>query len=337
MTKRIFLAAAVFAAAVFSSLAGDPYKITVHVPTDAEADGAMMYLVNFDTGVNVDSVLIEGNQAVFTGEVDEPFAARLLIDGQRFARLFVENGSIIFNIENGIYGSPLNDKWNRIVEQLGELQQQYVAAQTAQERETIESAYDATIQKAIDDNVDNPISYMMALELMYDLEPAELDAFLEKYPSLREYKRIQKFIEMNARKASTSVGAMYIDYDINGEKLSDYVGKDGKYILVDYFASWCGPCKRQIVVLKELAEKYKDAPLQILGVAVWDAPDDTRRAIDTEGITWPCIINAGNIPTDLYGISGIPCIMLIGPDGTILARDVQDDDLREAVAKYLDK
>lgn len=329
------MAAAVFAAAAFSALAGDPYKITAHIPADAEADGAMMYLVNFDTGENVDSVLIEGNQAVFTGEVDEPFAARLLIDGQRFARLFVENGSIVYNAENGVYGSPLNDKWNRIGDRIGELQQLYVAAQTPQERDSIETAYDAAIQQAIDDNVDNPISYMMALELMYDLEPAELDEFLDKYPGLKEYKRVQKFIEMNARKASTGVGAKYIDYDINGEKLSDYVGKDGKYLLVDYFASWCGPCKRQIVVLKELAEKYKDAPLQILGVAVWDAPDATRRAIESEGITWPCIINAGNIPTDIYGISGIPCIMLIGPDGTILARDVQDDDLRQAVAKYL--
>ena len=90
-------------------------------------------------------------------------------------------------------------------------------------------------------------------------------------------------------------------------------------------------------MLKELYQKYKDKGLDVLGVAVWDKPEDTRAAISRHGLTWPCIIDAGTIPTDLYGISGIPCIMLIGPDGTILSRDKQDDELRADVARYLER
>ena len=139
---------------------------------------------------------------------------------------------------------------------------------------------------------------------------------------------------MNRRKASTGEGARYTDFDVRGQKLSDYVGRDGKWLLVDFWASWCGPCRRQMPVLKDLAAKYADK-LNVLGVAVWDEAADTRRAIQEEGITWDCIIDAGTEPTDLYGISGIPCIMLISPDGVIVSRDKQGDDLRAAVAAAL--
>ena len=85
-------------------------------------------------------------------------------------------------------------------------------------------------------------------------------------------------------------------------------------------------------MLKDIQQKYKDDDrLDILGVAVWDEVDATRQAIQQHGLTWPCILDAQTIPTDLYGISGIPCIILFGPDGTILSRDKQDDDLRAAV------
>ena len=64
-------------------------------------------------------------------------------------------------------------------------------------------------------------------------------------------------------------------------KLSDYAGK-GNYLLVDFWASWCGPCRREIPVIKEIYEKYKSQGLSVLGVAVWDKPDDTMRKEHTD-------------------------------------------------------
>ena len=162
----------------------------------------------------------------------------------------------------------------------------------------------------------------------------EFNEWLNKYPELANYQRVARIKEAFAKKAATAVGQMFTDfevtYDGKTQRLSDYVGK-GKYVLVDYWASWCGPCLRQIPVLKELLAEYGDKGLEVLGVAVWDEPAATIEAIKSHGITWPCIIDAQTIPTDLYGINGIPCIILYGPDGKILSRDKQGDELKADV------
>ena len=124
--------------------------------------------------------------------------------------------------------------------------------------------------------------------------------------------------------ASTAEGAMFTDFEIpqpDGKvaKLSDYVGK-GKYILVDFWASWCGPCKREIPNIKAAWNKYKGDKFDVLSVAVWDKPEDTAKAAAEHGVLWNQIVNAQQIPTDIYGIEGIPHLILFGPDGTILKR-----------------
>jgi hypothetical protein len=72
-----------------------------------------------------------------------------------------------------------------------------------------------------------------------------------------------------------------------------------------------------------------------LGIAVWDQRDATLNAIREHGVVWPQILDAQSIPTDAYGIDGIPHIIFFGPDGTILARDLRGDALKAKVAEAL--
>jgi thiol-disulfide isomerase/thioredoxin len=121
-------------------------------------------------------------------------------------------------------------------------------------------------------------------------------------------------------------------------KFSDYVGK-GKYILVDFWAPWCGPCKREIPNLKAVYDKYAGKNFDILSIAVWER-QPVQVTIDTAaelGMNWSHINNAGSVPTEIYGIEGIPHLMLIGPDGTILKRGFHGaEGINAAVAEYLD-
>lgn len=134
----------------------------------------------------------------------------------------------------------------------------------------------------------------------------------------------------------TSVGSMFVDFAVEYEgkttKLSDYVG-NGQYVLVDFWASWCGPCRAEIPNLIAAYNKYKGQGLQVLGIAAWDKPEATLKAIEEEKIPYPQIINSQRIATDLYGIRGIPEIILFAPDGKILKRGLRGENIEKELKK----
>lgn len=166
---------------------------------------------------------------------------------------------------------------------------------------------------------------------------AEMTHEFDKTPEIQKSKQ-----RLRDRKA-TAEGSMFVDMVIdqdpvhrgsNVARLSDYVGK-GKYVLVDFWASWCGPCRREIPNIKAVYDKYKGEKFNVLGVAVWDEPEKSLEAMKELEITWDVIINAQKIPSDLYGIEYIPQIMLFGADGTLLATDLRGPAVEEAVKKAL--
>lgn len=201
--------------------------------------------------------------------------------------------------------------------------------------EALDSAETELNKKTFDENKDNVVGVFAFRDLQYGYTPAQIDSLLSLFdPSLAENPTISKIRKANDAKKTTGEGAMFTDFDINGVKLSDYVGK-GKYVLVDFWASWCGPCKREIPNIKNVYEKYKGDDFDVLSVAVWDKPEETIATAKALGVNWNEIIDAQSIPTELYGIQGIPHIILFGPDGVIIKRDLRGEGIEEEVAKYV--
>lgn len=117
-------------------------------------------------------------------------------------------------------------------------------------------------------------------------------------------------------------------------RLSDYVGK-GRYVLVDFWASWCGPCREEVPNIKELWYEYGGERFTVVGCACFDKPANTLAAVRELKIPWPQILNIPASAPQAYGFDYIPYIMLFDPDGRILSRDLRGDDLRAAVKKVL--
>ena len=312
------------------------YKVTVTFPDDS-ANGETAFLTDYDTGDTIATATVENNAYTFEGKTENGFFARLYAGGNPYG-FIVEPGEVKLDIAAGTAISPLNDKmaaWSK--------EMQAIADDTTLTEAENDARYAEGLLKFYQENKDNAIGpWAFCNYLMYkDLQEADIDALLKDAPiEYAQLKRVEKAKNAARQLIATAEGKKFTDFEVKAEdgavqKLSDHVGK-GKVTLVDFWASWCPPCRAEIPKLQALKAKYGDK-FDVLGVAVWDNPDDTRKAMTELNITWPVIIGTQKLtePTDLYGIKGIPHIIIFGPDGTILSRGLTGDDLANKLAEVL--
>lgn len=333
--------------AVFACTSSASPNYTVDLTLDPSLNGQMAYIVDFDSGARLDSAIVSDGRVRIAGNSGAtPVMARLLVGDKRAGMFILEPGTISIDPSSGIpSGTPLNARIGRYAAGTDSIEAQLrnvtgTDSVADARRRAIIDGYKAYNDKTIAENADNPLGYYVFLQQAYDLTGPELRASLARYPGMASYKRVQRLVDAIARQEATGVGKQYTDfavtYDGTTRRLSDYVGRDGQWLLVDFWASWCGPCIRETRTIRKLYEKYGNGKgLNVLGVAVWDKPEDTARAIKAHSLPWENIIDAQTIPTDIYGIPGIPCILLIDPQGKIVSRGKQGADLEAEVERQL--
>ena len=332
-------------------------------------EGAQVYLVDIATREPVDSTLLSNGAFHFEGTVENPYVAYVVAvsdNNNAQTACVVEPGKIFVNLDSdSLAGTPLNEKLYNFTIASHEmdyaLEQSiylmlYRSATSEEDRHEAEAAYDsidalriADLSKAAvetyNSNKDNVVGAYVLTRWASESHPeyAEAEKMLEGASDVvKNYAPLQTILSQLQAIESTAAGKKYIDIEgINfatGEtgKLSQLI--EGRVALVDFWASWCRPCRQEISEnLIRIYKQYEKKGLQVVGVDVWDKIDQHKQAVEQLGITYPQLIDttATKNATTTYGISGIPQILLIGADGTIIARDLRGADIEAAVIEAL--
>jgi len=264
-----------------------------------------------------------------------------------------------------ITGSPINDDFKRLTTKLASVNNRANAviaganAAPAVQQETAEFQNDIqaklkvlqTEQEGVLKGFvkNNPNSYLSLMALSSlggpTADPKELEPlYASLSPDLKETEAgHQMGVAINELKA-TAIGAMAPDFTQNDAagtpiKLSSF---RGKYVLIDFWASWCGPCRQENPNVVRVFNKYKTKKFTILGVSL-DKPDakaDWMAAVAHDGLAWTQVSDLkfwNNEVAALYFVRSIPQNFLIDPDGKIIAKDLRGGDLENKLAEIFGK
>jgi peroxiredoxin len=333
---------------------------TIHGTIDGDFTGTV-YLKKRGDGewITLDSTTAQNNSFEFKGSMGDPEIYYIMLEGNRqYCRLFAENSEITVKInpndmrnpeitgsksdkefkgfqeQSASYENQLNEMWNNMkkAKNAGD------DATAKMWEDKLDSVDAIRRQFALDYAMKNNKSVVSAFVVYlnsYSYDENQLEKVLNNFdPSVRnsEYAKIlQERVDILKKVA---IGKKATDFTMN-----DPDGKPvtlsslyGKYLLIDFWASWCSPCRAENPNLVATYNKYHSKGFNILGVSFDKDKKNWLKAIKDDHLTWLHVSDLkgwGNEAGKLYGVSAIPSNVLLDPDGIIIAKGLRGDDLND--------
>ncbi|SFO85553.1 Peroxiredoxin [Chitinophaga sp. YR627] len=352
-------------------------SFTVQGKIGPKATPSMVFLNYYQEGKPVkDSVMLQKGQFSFKGKVNSPSEAIISVKEQGAKQaggdeitFYLENSKITISSMDSLWkatvkGSKTNDEqaalrllqrpYRKVADSIMRVYNSWTPEQRkdtaltktlAPPMRASQAGYDSVNRVFISSHLNSFIALRVfkELELGYDFNPDTAAVRFARFPArLRESysgKKMAAMIEIG-KKTNTGVVAMdFTQNDTTGKpvKLSDF---RGRYVLVDFWASWCKPCRAENPNLLKAYNKFKDKNFTILGVSLDD--EDGRKAwlhaVAKDGMPWTQVSDLQGFKSKAaidYGINAIPANFLIAPDGKIIARNLRGDELEKKLAQVL--
>lgn len=364
MKKYLVLIVAV---AMFACTQQSGFKINVQL----EGAEGQVLLEKYLTGVwsSVDTADVVDGVAILEGEVDAPGVYYLSVAGQRSKTMvFVENTkmSVVGKVDSlnmvKVSGSVTHDEYQTVNDKIQKISAEYMALY--QKSRTANAAGDTIKAKELMDKVnemyesvgviqedfvkENPASFVTPYflsQIQYEKEVEELDALVSALdPKLSTVQSIIDLKERITKLQTVAVGQIAPDFiqndaDGNPVKFSDIYSKN-ELTLLDFWASWCGPCRGENPNVVAVFNDYKSKGFSVFGVSLDRDKDAWLKAIDDDQLAWDHVSDLaywGNAAAQLYAVNSIPSSLLVDKTGKIVAKNKREAELRETVAEFLDK
>ena len=296
----------------------------------------------------------------FTGNVSEPTGAYIMVIGQRGAIPFMlENANITVNAGQagltvtGSEGQKIYDQFMAInataQQEAMKLQQEYQAANGDQAKmQAVQEAYAKLMTDAQAKETElikaNPDSYVSTFVIVSGMGQMEYEQLKERYNLLGEKAKAsaqgKAIAAQIAKLESTAIGQIAPNFTITtpeGESISLYDIK-GKVKLIDFWASWCGPCRGENPHVVEIYKEYHPKGLEIFGVSLDNNKEAWVKAIADDGLVWKHgsdLKGWQSAPAQLYSVSGIPHTVLLDENNKIIAKNLRGDELKQKIAELL--
>jgi len=344
--------------------AGDKFSITLDISGELEGK---TYLVKRDFGkwVNIDSSNINTGLIKMDGVISDPEFCYLKF-GQKYVGIFLESGNIVFSahvdsLDKGIIsGSKTQDELDlfkssilAITNDLDDLYTQYRVALNADNKDSIKyisNLIDHKDQERLDEtlkyvynNNKSIVSAYLAMSNNYYLDLEELESLTSNFdPSIKESKYVKSLMEHVDKLKKVSIGSDYTNFIMddtsgNSTELSSIIGNN--YLLIDFWASWCGPCRRENPNIVSIYKEYQNQGFDIMGVSLDTDRKKWISAIEKDSLNWTHVSDLNgwnNEAAKLYAVNAIPHSIIVDKNGVIIAKNLKGDALREKVSELLD-
>lgn len=342
----------------------------------AQLEGTRVYLQkiadDFETIVTLDSATITDGKFSLKGDANSAQLRFVILDPERlpgddFAIPFLTEAGTIkmsFGYPNTLSGTPTNDAYNKLLvaelDMRVKLMDEYSALEeriekqpdaadsllVASEKENteIQRGRNLVFLDFIKSNINNEFGkYLFVVSGKKNLDAVQVREALDVADAeFKELETVKKIVKRVQGMENSAEGKMFTDFTMQnpaGESvsLSDYAAKD-KYVLLDFWASWCAPCRADIPHVIGLYNKYKNKGLEVIGVSLDNDRDAWLKAV--EELKMPYVqmsdlLGMGSPAATLYGIEAIPFLLVLNKEGVIVAKDLRGKELDDKLAELL--
>ena len=361
MKKLLFILVA--ALAVFSGCNSDQFKVTLNLDNADQRNVYLCKLVDGNT-VTIDSAVIAGKNAVMTAPKDDPQRAYLLkFDSNECGifPFFTENQNITItgNIDSlansTVTGYAIMDEWaayrasllpmeEEMMAIYNESTEAYLAGDTARAAELfaeVEAKMEAYEDMRLDyyrNHAESFLTHFMLDQEKEQLEYEDVKSVADAITTESMYSRsINEYLERIGR---AQVGQPIIDFTLQTAEGAEVnlatVVAANTLTLVDFWASWCGPCRRENPVVKAAYEKYHAKGLEIIGVSVDRDAEAWMAAVQEDGLPWTQVRDVDHAVSNDYSVMYIPSNFLFDQNGVMVAKGLRGEELEAKLAEILE-